>query len=225
VTGRDPEMMKRPTLIRMIYLSFINVFGPSKQIKGIFSHVLGKITPDEKDFIPKSEFPKVIWEARIYMLIFITVIGISVYTLDIRPILYIATPLVYGSWLILLYGLPQHAGLHEDVLDHRLNSRTIYLNPFLRFLYLNMNYHIEHHMFPVVPYYALRKLHEEMQHDCPAPNPNLWSAVKEVFHALSMQGKDPLYVVERPIPETANPYFYGPAPFLQIAKQSLEKSS
>jgi Na+-transporting NADH:ubiquinone oxidoreductase subunit F len=41
------------------------------------------------------------------------------------------------------------------VLDHRLNCRTVYMNPIHRFLYWNMNYHVEHHMFPLVPYHAL----------------------------------------------------------------------
>ena len=52
-------------------------------------------------------------------------------------------------------GLLQHGGLAEDVLDHRLNSRTVYMNPVSRWIYWNMNYHVEHHMFPMVPYHAL----------------------------------------------------------------------
>ena len=64
-------------------------------------------------------------------------------------------PTMYGAWLHVMTGLTQHAGLAEDVLDHRLNCRTVYMNPVLRFLYWNMNYHIEHHMFPMVPYHAL----------------------------------------------------------------------
>jgi hypothetical protein len=35
--------------------------------------------------------------------------------------------------------------LYEDMFDHRLNSRTVYLNPVFRF---------QHHMFPMVPYHA-----------------------------------------------------------------------
>ena len=64
-----------------------------------------------------------------------------------------------------MFGLTQHAGLAEDVLDHRLNSRTVYMNPVFRFLYWNMNYHVEHHMFPMVPYHALPALHAEMKAD------------------------------------------------------------
>ena len=29
------------------------------------------------------------------------------------------------------------------------------MNPVSRFIYWNMNYHVEHHMFPMVPYHAL----------------------------------------------------------------------
>ena len=64
-------------------------------------------------------------------------------------------------------GFTQHAGLAEDVLDHRLNCRTVYMNPVVRFLYWEMNYHVEHHMFPMVPYYNLKHLHAEMKNDTP----------------------------------------------------------
>ena len=56
-----------------------------------------------------------------------------------------------GPWLFMFFAITQHAGLKEDVLDHRLNTRTVYINPVFRFLYLNMNYHLEHHLFPPVP--------------------------------------------------------------------------
>ena len=39
------------------------------------------------------------------------------------------------------------------------------MNPLFRFIYWNMNYyHVEHHMFPMVPYYRLAELHEIMKH-------------------------------------------------------------
>jgi Na+-transporting NADH:ubiquinone oxidoreductase subunit F len=57
-------------------------------------------------------------------------------------LMYVGLPNLFGSWLGVIYGLSQHAGLAENVLDHRLNSRTIYLNPIHRYLYWNMNYHV-----------------------------------------------------------------------------------
>ena len=66
-----------------------------------------------------------------------------------------------------IYGNTQHAGLAENVLDHRLNCRTVYMNFVNRYLYWNMNYHLEHHMFPLVPYHNLPKLHELVKADMP----------------------------------------------------------
>jgi fatty acid desaturase len=101
---------------------------------------------------------------------------------------------------VIFFGLTQHAGLAEDVLDHRLNSRTIYMNPVFRFLYWNMNYHIEHHMFPLVPYHALPALHEEIKHDCPPVYPSTWAAYREIIPALLRQRRDPDWFVRRSVP-------------------------
>ena len=57
-------------------------------------------------------------------------------------------------------GLTQHAGLAFDVKDHRVNTRTVILNPILSWLYIKLEYHIEHHMYPQVPWYNLPKLHK-----------------------------------------------------------------
>ena len=78
---------------------------------------------------------------------------------SILPLLFVGLPNLFGTWLMAIYGYTQHAGLAENVLDHRLNCRTVYMNPIHRYLYWNMNYHVEHHMFPLVPYHALPRLH------------------------------------------------------------------
>ena len=114
--------------------------------------------------------------------------------------MYVGLPSLYGSWLQALFGLTQHAGLAEDVLDHRLNTRTIYMNPVLRFLYWNMNYHVEHHMFPLVPFHALAALHEELKADMPAPYHGLMDAYREIIPAIIRQSKDPTYYVKRQLP-------------------------
>jgi fatty acid desaturase len=120
--------------------------------------------------------------------------------------MYVGLPTLYGGWFVILVGLTQHAGLAEDVLDHRLNARTVYMNPIFRFLYLNMNYHVEHHMFPTVPYYALPKLHEAMKADTPPPYPSILAAYREIIPTLARQVKDPAYHVVRPLPGNARPF-------------------
>jgi len=106
---------------------------------------------------------------------------------------------------LILFGYNQHAGLTENVLDHRLNTRTFHLNPVGRFIYWNMNYHLEHHMFPMVPYHALPRLHERMKADSPAPYPTLWAAWREILPALIRQARDPSHFVRRPLQSGARP--------------------
>ena len=115
---------------------------------------------------------------------------------------------------MVVYGLTQHAGLAENVLDHRLNCRTVYMNPVHRYLYWNMNYHVEHHMFPMVPYHALGTLHQELKADMPTPYRGLWEAYREIIPTVIRQLKDPTYFARRVLPETARPYKPAPEPAL-----------
>ena len=114
--------------------------------------------------------------------------------------MFIGLPTLYGAWLMPVYGHTQHAGLADNVLDHRLNCRTVYMNPINRFLYWNMNYHVEHHMFPLVPYHNLPRLHELVKADMPTPYPSLFAAWRELVPAVLRQVKDPSYFVERKLP-------------------------
>ena len=52
----------------------------------------------------------------------------------------------------------QHLRMKYHAQDFRQNSRTIRFSRVLEFLYSNMNFHSEHHMFPGVPYYRLPSL-------------------------------------------------------------------
>jgi Na+-transporting NADH:ubiquinone oxidoreductase subunit F len=101
---------------------------------------------------------------------------------------------------MVVYGLTQHAGLAENVLDHRLNTRTVYMNRLNRYLYWNMGYHIEHHMFPMVPYYNLPKLHELIKADMPPAYNGLLAAYREMIPTLRRVADDPNYYYTRPAP-------------------------
>jgi fatty acid desaturase len=94
----------------------------------------------------------------------------------------------------------------ENVLDHRLNTRTVKMCAVNRFLYWNMNYHVEHHMFPLVPYYRLPELHQEIKHDCAAVYPSIWAAYKEIIPAILRQLGDTEYYVHRELPPGAAPF-------------------
>ena len=153
------------------------------------------------------EYPKVFRTARIWVAICAAVV-VACLAIGLDPAGHVCRHPAVALWRLahLVFGLTQHAGMAEDVLDHRLNSRTVYMNPVLRFLYWNMNYHVEHHMFPMVPYHALPALHEEMKADCPTPYRGLLEAYREIIPTLLRQVKDPAYHVVRELPAGARPY-------------------
>lgn len=201
IVGRDPEIAAlRPISLAGIVLKLVNIPYIFKYYQNVLLHAAGRITPEERTYISKSEFGKVFVRARIYLLIYLAVISLALATRSILPLMFIGLPNLYGAWLQLVYGLQQHACLAEDVLDHRLNTRTVYLNRINRYLYWNMGYHIEHHMFPMVPYHNLAKLHELIQADLPPAYNGLVEAYREIIPALIRQSKDPDYYVHRPLP-------------------------
>ena len=54
---------------------------------------------------------------RIYLVAFGAVIAWCVAVGSVLPAMFIGLPTIYGRWLMVVYGITQHAGLAEDVLD------------------------------------------------------------------------------------------------------------
>lgn len=203
IVGRDPEIIfPRPTSTVLWVIDLLHVLSGPKMLAQMGRHALGRIEPGVASFLPPDARPKVIREARISLAILIGTVIWSVATLSIVPLLFIGGPTFLGSWMLKFFGSTQHAGLQEDVLDHRYNSRTVLMNPAFRFLYLNMNYHIEHHMFPTVPYRNLPKLHEAIRDDLPEPHPGNWSAYRELLSAIKAQRRDSTYEIPDRVPAT-----------------------
>lgn len=73
----------------------------------------------------------------------------------------------YCNWLGFLCGATQHYGMRSDVPDWRANSRTFTCSPITAFYYWNMQYHVEHHMYPAVPFYNLGKLRKALGDELP----------------------------------------------------------
>ena len=202
VVGRDPEIAA-PVPISWFVL-IVNIFAlkhAAGELPKVLNNALGRLGEEEKTFIPETEWRKVIHEARIWVAIYALVVGTTIYTGSIVPLLLIGLPSLYGAWLYLFFGLTQHAGLPENVTDHRRNCRTVYMNRLFRFLYWNMNYHIEHHMFPMVPYHALPRLHAAIKSDTPPAYTSTVAAYAEIISALVRQTRDPTYHVVRPLPQ------------------------
>ena len=202
IKGRDAEIVfQRPPSVGRALFAYTHIQGGTQMFWRLVKHAFGHLDEDAKEFVPESEWRRVIWESRIFVAIVAAAAIASVVILDPLPIMLIGGPTIYGAWLVVFFGITQHAGMREDVLDHRYNTRTVYMNPLFRWLYLNMNYHVEHHMFPSVPYRSLPDLHGEIKDQLAPALPNTFAAYKEIFSTLSRQAKDPTYEIPLDVPD------------------------
>jgi len=207
IVGRDPEIGHfRPPQLMMTALHFIGIPDIWMHFRILARNAVGIIAPDEADYIPDSERPKAIFAARVHVAIYAAAGIWALASWSMLPLMLIGGPRIYGTWHMVMTGLLQHGGLAEDVLDHRLNSRTVNMNPVSRWIYWNMNYHVEHHMFPMVPYHALPRLHALIKDDLPQPDPSIWAAYKGMIATFWRQRTDPAYTQLRVLPPTARPY-------------------
>ena len=61
-------------------------------------------------------------------------------------------------------GLAEHTLLrHEDPPNQIKSTRSLPSNRFISFFFNNQNYHLEHHLFPRVPWYNLPKVHQVLK--------------------------------------------------------------
>jgi len=207
IVGRDPEIvaMRPPDLLKVV-LNLFGIIDTLQLLRRMFVHVAGRLHPDERTYVAEDEAPKVFLVARIWLGIYLATIALSLWMGSILPLMVVGLPRLYGAWHHVMTGLLQHLGLAENVTDHRLNTRTVLMNPLSRFIYLNMNYHLEHHMFTMVPYYHLPKLHELIRHDVPAPDPSIFAAFRRLVPVLVRQLKYADAVIVPELPEGATPY-------------------
>lgn len=202
IVGRDAEIVfQRPPSVGQALFAYTHLQGGTQMFLRLVRHAFGRLDEDAKEFVPQSEWRKVVWESRVFVAIVAGVIVWSLVAWTPLPILFIGGPTFYGAWLVVFFGITQHAGLRENVLDHRYNTRTVYMNPVFRFLYSNMNYHVEHHMFPSVPYHALPALHDEIKDQLAPALPNTVVAYRQIFTTLARQHHDPTYEIPLEVPD------------------------
>jgi fatty acid desaturase len=114
---------------------------------------------------------------------------------------------VAGPWSVpfrLAPGVP-HGGPVGKVTDHRVDGRRVWMSPGSRFICRNMNHHVGHPKFPIVPHRRLPDLHARITADPPAPAPVTIAGYRGMWPSLVRQLKNDDYLLRRDPPATARP--------------------
>ena len=205
IVGRDAEIaFKRNIPFYKYILELVGITAVPNEFKQWLLNASGRITNNQKDFQPPETFKISVWASRGYLAVLLFTVVASFWLGSFEPLMFIGLPSFYGHWLVVTLGITQHAGLAEDVTDHRLNTRTIYMGPLTRWIYWNMNYHVEHHIYPSVPFHSLKKLHFAIKDQLPTPYPSLYRALREIVPTMRRQATDGKYFIKRDIPQSAS---------------------
>ena len=202
IKGHDAEIaFQRPPSIAGTLWRFTHLQGGAGLLLRLVRHSVGALDEEATELVPEHERRRVVAESQIMVAVLLVTILVSAVMGSVLPVVLIGGSTFLGGWLVVFFGITQHAGLQENVLDHRRNTRTVIMNPLFRFLYLNMNFHVEHHMFPSVPYFSLPALHREIGDQLAPPLPSTWAAYRQIFGALRRQQVDPTYEIPLDLPE------------------------
>lgn len=197
--GDDPEVITpRPADIPSLLGKFfgIGIIKPGP----IINHAFGIIPPADKNLVPESDWKVMIWSSRLWLLGYALIIASCFVFGTILPLIYTLFARFYGAFIPTLLNNTQHVGLEQNVYDHRLICRNVRVDPITSFLYWNMQYHTEHHMFPTIPFHALRKLNKKIKHQLPPMYPSVWHVYREIIPTILCQQQDYDYHVTPQLP-------------------------
>ena len=96
--------------------------------------------------------------ARLIIFLHVTLFLISFYfAIHHMYLIFILTQFVFNFLKDILVR-SQHYKLEHNTSDIFKNTKSLETNFFIKFLYWNVNYHVEHHLYPSIPFYNLPKL-------------------------------------------------------------------
>lgn len=117
---------------------------------------------EQAPYLPERALPRMTREARV-MLCLYALAGLSLIWSPFLLWVWIV-PALLGQPFLRLYLLAEH-GDCPFVANMFENTRTTFTNRIVRFLAWNMPYHVEHHVYPAVPFHRLPDLHGLMRRE------------------------------------------------------------
>lgn len=175
---RDPEIYSPRPASWPAYLWHVSglPFWASN-LRVLLTHAAGRVP---EPFIPKGRRGEIVKEARILLAVYAGVAALSVALGTPAALVYWVVPMLLGQPFLRLYLLAEH-GACPLVRDMLANTRTTKTNAAVRFLAWNMPYHIEHHVYPALPFHRLPEAHALLRDRLQVVTPGYLAAQKEII--------------------------------------------
>ena len=158
IAGQDPELDGPDLTTRAAWLRHVSGLPYWRAQIGLMGALIaGRATAR---FLPAPALPRIIAAARWMAVGY----GLTLASLLVTPLLFWVwlLPALIGQPALRLYLLAEH-GDCPRVANMFENTRTTFTNRAVRALAWNMSYHVEHHVYPAVPFHKLPVLHGLMK--------------------------------------------------------------
>eukprot|EP00747_Dinoflagellata_sp_TGD_P194946 gnl/TRDRNA2_/TRDRNA2_62988_c1_seq1.p1 gnl/TRDRNA2_/TRDRNA2_62988_c1~~gnl/TRDRNA2_/TRDRNA2_62988_c1_seq1.p1 ORF type:complete len:305 (-),score=41.07 gnl/TRDRNA2_/TRDRNA2_62988_c1_seq1:44-865(-) len=100
------------------------------------------------------------WWARLHLSCYALILPLCIHFVGLRLMFWCwLLPWFVGPAPLWFMQIAEHADCTRDE-NGLTNTRTVDCNPVVRFVYWNMNYHAEHHLYPTFPFHALPEAHK-----------------------------------------------------------------
>ena len=180
---KDPDKVDFPSSY-FEYLKHVTSFSVwVRIIDNLFRHSIGNINESEKSYIPENEIKSLIFESRAMVAGYFIIASLSIYFNTTFFLIYWFIPRILGEPFLRLVRMVEHTGKDETA-DMIHNTRTSFPSFFLKFLYWNMPYHVEHHLYASVPFYKLPKFHKLIKPHTDELEPSILAVHLEILKQI-----------------------------------------
>lgn len=131
---------------------FFNIF------RKLLLEPFGWLNAHSKRATPEIDRWLVQRQAIIFVLIYATIAGVSIWFESTAALVYWIIPRIVAEPIERVIRMAEHVGCPVDDPNPLTNSRTVLTNKFFMALSWNMPYHAAHHAIPLVPFHSLPEL-------------------------------------------------------------------
>ena len=194
IRGRDAQKAWDHPLTLGMYVKEISGWN---EIVGfprtVLQHAAGHIPDSVKAYTPQSQWPRLVRGARLFLGLHLALIaGFALAGLWWVPLVFFYAPRVLGGPLTNnVFDITQHGEMTDDALDVRESTRSVKTTWWTNFIYSNMSHHVEHHLYPMVPFHALPALNRRIREQLPEPTPGFYYTNYQILRAIFQRMRAP----------------------------------
>ena len=185
IRSRDTQIpFELPLTLRWWLLEISDLGQYAYDFRQFFRNACGAYSDVAREVTPPAALPRIKWEARAFLAVYLGGAAAAVATGALWPVYYLVIPRLFGGVAMQLFTVIQHAEMQADEPDLRKSTRSFTTNRLGRFLYMNMNHHVEHHLYPLVPFHAQPALNAVLGEQLPTPDKGLFRTNGAVLGAV-----------------------------------------